>query len=89
VLLKNIKLMGLFHKFGKKYELDRLITKKTFENISIKAHPKPRFYKIMVLWIRDIAALLKPFLPETSEKIEKQFAGPSIKSEGPLFPRIK
>jgi methionyl-tRNA synthetase len=42
-----------------------------------------------VLWIRDIATLLKPFLPETAETIEKQFAGPKIKSSEPLFPRLK
>jgi methionyl-tRNA synthetase len=41
-----------------------------------------------VLWIRDIAKLLKPFLPETAEKIEKQFKGPKIKSGDPLFPRL-
>lgn len=39
--------------------------------------------------IREIAHLLKPFLPETAEKIEKQFKGPKIKSEKPLFPRLK
>ena len=39
--------------------------------------------------IRQIAYDLKPFLPETAEKIEKQFAGPKIKSEDALFPRIK
>ncbi len=38
--------------------------------------------------IRSIAFNLKPFLPETSEKIEKQFEGPKIKSEPPLFPRL-
>lgn len=38
--------------------------------------------------IREISAQLKPFLPETSEKISKQFAGPKIKSQKPLFPRI-
>lgn len=42
-----------------------------------------------VLWIRDVAKLLKPFLPETSEKIEKQFKGPKIKAEAPLFPRLR
>jgi len=36
-----------------------------------------------------IAYCLVPFLPETAEKIEKQFAGPKIKSEPPLFPRLK
>lgn len=39
--------------------------------------------------IRKIAYHLKPFLPETAEKIEKQFNGPKIKVEKPLFPRIK
>ena len=37
--------------------------------------------------IRDISAQLKPFLPETSEKISQQLAGPKIKSSSPLFPR--
>ncbi len=36
----------------------------------------------------EIAEALKLFLPETAEKIEKQFKGPRIKSETPLFPRI-
>ena len=38
--------------------------------------------------IRQIAFNLKPFLPETAEKIEEQFKGPKIKSGKPLFPRI-
>ncbi|MDP2649799.1 MAG: methionine--tRNA ligase [bacterium] len=38
--------------------------------------------------IKKIAFNLKPFLPETSKKIEEQFKGPKIKSEKPLFPRI-
>lgn len=38
--------------------------------------------------IRNIAYNLKPFLPEAAEKIEKQFAGPKIKAEKPLFPRL-
>jgi len=45
--------------------------------------------KIYVEKIRKIATGLRPFLPETAEKILKQFAGPKIKSEAPLFPRIK
>jgi methionyl-tRNA synthetase len=39
--------------------------------------------------IRIIAKRLKPFLPETAEKIEKQFKGPKIKSASPLFPRLR
>jgi methionyl-tRNA synthetase len=38
--------------------------------------------------IRNIAYNLRPFLPETAEKIEKQFAGPKIKAGKPLFPRL-
>jgi methionyl-tRNA synthetase len=37
--------------------------------------------------IVKIASLLQPFLPETAEKIQKQFQG-KIKSVKPLFPRL-
>jgi methionyl-tRNA synthetase len=43
----------------------------------------------LVREIRQISFNLQPFLPKTAEKIEKQFEGPKIKSEKPLFPRIK
>lgn len=36
----------------------------------------------------DIATLLLPFLPETAKKILKQFTGPTITSQPPLFPRL-
>ncbi|MDP3955073.1 MAG: methionine--tRNA ligase [bacterium] len=36
----------------------------------------------------EIASGLLPFIPETAEKIQKQFARPKIKAEAPLFPRI-
>lgn len=45
--------------------------------------------KVYVRDIRKIAFNLQPFLPETSEKILEQFRGPKIKSQPPLFPRIK
>jgi methionyl-tRNA synthetase len=38
--------------------------------------------------IRNLSIELKPFLPETAEKIQKQFEGPKIKTAGPLFPRL-
>ncbi|MBM3209285.1 methionine--tRNA ligase [Candidatus Shapirobacteria bacterium] len=38
--------------------------------------------------LREVALKISPFLPETAEKIRKQFAGPKIKSEKPLFPRV-
>lgn len=44
--------------------------------------------KSLVASLRRIAYHLKPFLPETAEKIEKQFAGPKVKSAKPLFPRL-
>ncbi len=43
-------------------------------------------------WTEEILKIgtdLKPFLPETAEKILIQFKGPRIKSGAPLFPRIK
>ena len=39
--------------------------------------------------IKQIAFDLKPFLPETSRRIEKQFGGDRIKSAKPLFPRLE
>jgi len=39
--------------------------------------------------LRSIVFNLKPFLPETAEKIENKFRGPKIKSADPLFPRLK
>jgi methionyl-tRNA synthetase len=44
--------------------------------------------KVYVSQILNIAYNLKPFLPETAEKIEEQFKGPKIKSGPPLFPRL-
>ena len=38
--------------------------------------------------ILEIAKLLEPFMPKTSEKIIKQFETTEIKSEASLFPRI-
>jgi len=38
--------------------------------------------------ISEIAILLKPFLPETAEKIEEQFSQAEIKPQASLFPRI-
>jgi len=39
--------------------------------------------------ILEISFCLRPFLPATAEKIEKQFKGPKIVSAAPLFPRLK
>ena len=56
---------------------------------SVKAD-KPKAAKVLTKILYSILVIsthLKPLLPETAEKIEKQFAGPKIKSEKPLFPR--
>lgn len=44
--------------------------------------------KHLVSNIRKTGKLLYPFMPSTARKIQKQFAGPKIKSAGPLFPRL-
>lgn len=54
-----------------------------------KSKALEKLLNFYVFSIREIAYNLKPFLPETAKKIEKQFAGPKIKSFKPLFPRIK
>jgi len=38
--------------------------------------------------IRQIAVDLAPFMPETAEKISRQFAGEKIAKSAPLFPRL-
>lgn len=38
--------------------------------------------------IRTLTFYLSPFLPDTAEKIEKQFKEPKIVAESPLFPRL-
>lgn len=68
-------------------ELDILINAKkvwTLEGEDLK-----KVLKFLVNDIRQIAFDLKPFLPQTSEKIEKQYGSSKIKSGPPLFPRLK
>lgn len=55
---------------------------------SLKGSQKKAALANLVNQIRQIATDLAPFLPETAEKIEKQFKGPKIKSSKPLFPRL-
>lgn len=38
--------------------------------------------------INEVATLLQPFLPETSEKILAQYSQKHIKAQAPLFPRL-
>lgn len=44
--------------------------------------------KYPVYKLREIAFHLQPFLPDTAQKILKQFAGPNIIAGSPLFPRL-
>ena len=46
------------------------------------------FLKPTVRSILNTSVLIRPFMPGAAKKIEKQFSGPKIKSEVPLFPRI-
>jgi len=70
--------------------VDRLIDKtKPWELIKKDTQKAEAVLNKLVDEIRQINDLVALFLPETSEKISQQFAGPKIKSEAPLFPRIK
>lgn len=66
---------------------DVLINQKGVWNL--KGKEKQKVLAELVNRVRQIAYDLKPFLPETAEKIDKQFKGPVIKSQKPLFPRLK
>ena len=68
--------------------LDRYLDKETPWKVEDKKKLKIILQKV-VDRIRQINYELQPFLPETAEKIEKQFKGPKIKSEKPLFPRLR
>jgi methionyl-tRNA synthetase len=38
--------------------------------------------------IRKVAKYIEPFIPDTAQKIQKQFGTPNIKADKPLFPRL-
>ncbi len=67
--------------------LDRYLDKKAPWKIKEKEELKTVLQKA-INSLRQIAYDLQPFLPETSDKIQKQFKGPKIKSGKPLFPRL-
>ena len=58
-----------------------------FKKIKVDPETAKKDIATLLSSIQKINAYLKPLMPETAEKIEKQFAGPKIKSEKPLFPR--
>lgn len=66
-------------------DADKFINKeKPWEPPAEKAK---RILEDLVKKIQQIAFNLRPFLPQTAEKIQKQFSG-QIKSQASLFPRI-
>ncbi|MCL5435233.1 MAG: methionine--tRNA ligase [Patescibacteria group bacterium] len=75
--------------WGKITRLDKFINdEKPWE---LAKNNNPRLKSVLehsVDQIQEIANLLGPFLPETSEKILRQFEASEIKSAAPLFPRI-
>src|SRR3989344_4440237 len=51
----------------------------------------PSLYAILKRYVKEIRSIaynLRPFLPQTAQKIEKQFQGPKIELGKPLFPRL-
>lgn len=70
-------------------KIKSLDTKINKEEIWKDTNRKTSSFVEIVEGIRQIGYNLKPFLPETAEKIEKQFSESKIKSSEPLFPRIK
>lgn len=67
-------------------EIDRMLNDvKPWKQTKEEATP---FLTNIIHQIQTIAYNLKPFLPETAEKIIQQFQGPEVKSSEPLFPRI-
>lgn len=67
-------------------QTDQFINKE--EPWTLKDEGLKKILTHLVKHLRQIAFNLKPFLPETAEKIEKQFKGPKIVSGTPLFPRL-
>lgn len=89
-----------FHKLLKDYRFDEAL-KFIWEKISeadyyldknkpwfLNGSELSKILQNLVQKVQEIASLLIPFLPETAEKILKQFQGPSIKAQSSLFPRL-
>ena len=79
--------------WGKITKLDKYINEeKPWELLKISSNHKGRELPLIlshaVDQITEIAILLFPFMPKTSDKIKKQFEASEIKSSELLFPRI-
>ncbi|MCK5510594.1 methionine--tRNA ligase [Candidatus Parcubacteria bacterium] len=68
-------------------EMDEFITVKAPWKMTDKKEIK-KVLKIVAQNILNVADLLKPFIPETAEKIIKQFSAKQIKKGESLFPRL-
>jgi methionyl-tRNA synthetase len=79
---------AMFNLWSKIRLVDGLINKDEPWKIQDKNALKEKL-NIYIINVLDLAFNLKPFLPETAAKIEKQFTGPTIKSSEALFPRLK
>ena len=77
----------LVYVWGKIREADRLVDEK--QPWKLVGENLKAFIDEIVPQIVEIATLLRPFLPQTAEKILNQFKGPTITSQPPLFPRIQ
>ncbi|MBP9719423.1 MAG: methionine--tRNA ligase [Candidatus Levybacteria bacterium] len=88
--LENFKFNeALFFVWAKITKLDQYINEE--KPWALAKTQNPRLKSVLahaIDQIQEIAALLEPFLPETSKKIEEQFKGPKITSAPSLFPRI-
>ena len=67
-------------------ETDKFINEN--EPWNLKGEKLREVLESVVESIQHITYSLKPFLPETADKIELQFKGPKIESSRPLFPRL-
>jgi methionyl-tRNA synthetase len=75
--------------WGKISELDRFINdEKPWELAKTDLDRLKSVLAHCIDNIQEIAILLAPFMPETSEKILEQFKGPKIIAQKPLFPRL-
>ena len=68
------------------HTLDKTIDKKKPWTLSGKKLYRNLLSAVSI--VRHVAYQLQPFMPETAEKIQKQFAGPKIKTDPSLFPRL-
>lgn len=81
---------ALFYIWQRVAELNRFIDQeKPWELIKKADHRVKDILAHLVDGLQEIAVLLKPFLPKTSQVIAEQFKEPVITSQKPLFPRVK